>query len=241
MNHRLHNPRELREWLDHVPREIDPIEYRLRGNDGLEERVSGLNWVREFRGHVNIQPASGLARIAFERTDELLMSLEKHLEGLGALVDERPVQHLPGGEYGRTPLLAEYRSAVRIPNSGDQVPVIGPGGRILAFALPNVVFADVVMRSRGALLPARWRGVDEVFARMPPYLSVSGTMLTPAFGYFEASKYERQELLRLVYAFLLEPLPDAPGPHWRRLLVEPATTHSDLGEWVGLEDFRREP
>jgi hypothetical protein len=125
---------------------------------------------------------------------------------------------------------------------GD-IPVIGPGGRVLTFAVRSQVLLDVVMRPRREALRVRWRDSGEVEERIGPYVGVPGIAVRPGFGYFEASKYERQDIMRLVYAFLIDRhTQDGDGaPSWRRVVIEPATIQADGEIWTGLEQWRRQP
>jgi hypothetical protein len=130
-----------------------------------------------------------------------------------------------------------------IPSGSDpnrRLRAIGPGGRAVAFELADGFAADVVIRRRSRSLPGAWRTPGDILSRLgcncpeaPPDLRVRA-----AFGYFELSKYEMQQLLRPVFLFTIEQPQDEQGrwPGWMATALEPATTAPGiaLDDGVGL-------
>jgi hypothetical protein len=126
----------------------------------------------------------------------------------------------------------EYRSEV------DGLEVMGPGGRIVFFD-GGVRGVDLVVRRRERKLGSTWRQPQRVARRTLDELADAPKelRLQAAFGYYEASKYEHQTVLRPAFAFLLGLAAGEATPAWRTILVEPATSTPDISAWAGLESW----
>lgn len=121
--------------------------------------------------------------------------------------------------------------------------VIGPGGALTLFRRGEYLVGDLVVRQRIGVWPERggWRLPTDVAQRVRALRTGSDVELMVDFGYFEASKYERQELLRPAYLLVVDrPQPEELGAGWRTVLVEPATSVPDLMPWAGLENWFEE-
>lgn len=100
----------------------------------------------------------------------------------------------------------------------DGVPSLGPGGRVTIQRLRDRrLLLDVVVRPRDGVVDTVWRRPEAVVDALGPLLrgAPDDARLRAAFGYAEASAYEAQEILRPVFAFLLERSARGGGPGWR--------------------------
>src|SRR5258708_820683 len=101
---------------------------------------------------------------------------------------------------------------------------VGPGGRITYY--PRRRLVEIIVRRRGKSLGGGWCKSKEVADRVLSYLEIGdapGTRLRAGFGYYEASKYESQSVLRPAFVFLLDRGTAKDGPRWRVSTVEAAT------------------
>jgi hypothetical protein len=113
---------------------------------------------------------------------------------------------------------------------------VGPGGRVRVSRWAEQWTVDVSVRGRDDAVQSYWRdptvvasGALAALREAPP-----DTRLRVAFGYYEASKYERQEWLRTAFVFLLDRHAVNEGPRWRVAIVERATDSDDLPPGAGL-------
>ena len=137
----------------------------------------------------------------------------------------------------------EYRSLIPPYPAAEPIPVIGPGGRIAIHNAPRGsepgIEVDIVIRRRLApLLPSIWRHADDIVAAVRDEIGSAASPVTihAAFGYFELSKYERQDVLRPAFVFVLaSEAAVSPLAPWQYTIVEPATESPGLlpGEGLG--------
>lgn len=119
---------------------------------------------------------------------------------------------------------------------GDDMAVIGPGGRMLLVDDRPGLRGELIVRTRtGETADSDWRAPGEIagglLERMPEDVE-----LHAALGYFEASRRERQEWLRPVVMLVLDHTAvDEEDLSWRHVVVEPATHVADLRLDAGLE------
>ena len=118
----------------------------------------------------------------------------------------------------------------------DKMRPVGPGGRITYYPRRHLV--EIVVRRRGPRLGGHWRNPTDLANRVSNYLELDdapGTRLRAGFGYYEASKYERQLLLRPVFLFLLDRPIATEGPRWRIATTVAATELPDLAATAGID------
>jgi hypothetical protein len=166
----------------------------------------------------------------------------RHLEiaPLGQFLVDRAVQEdsrilVPLPETRSEVIAAEWES--RIAELG--LPVIGPGGRILIAHEATGTTAEAVIRKRGETVFSRLRSTDDLIAslsrRIAQHPDGSASIVEAAFGYFELSKYERQDWLRPVFMVSIEiTIPGDERIRWVETIVEPATEADGLGPAEGL-------
>jgi hypothetical protein len=117
----------------------------------------------------------------------------------------------------------------------DKMRPVGPGGRITYY--PRRYLVEIVVRRRGPRLGGYWRSSTDLANRVSNYLELDdapGTRLRAGFGYYEASKYERQLLLRPVFLFLLDRPTATEGPRWRVATTVAATELPDRAATAGI-------
>lgn len=119
----------------------------------------------------------------------------------------------------------------------SDLPVLGPGGRVLLVASGERLIGDATIRRRIDEQPAdSWRWPPEIEARLAGYDELALTIFAE-IGYFELSQRESQHLLRPVVIVVVEHEPDpnrAFDVGWRRVLVEPITEHRGVAPDVGI-------
>jgi len=121
------------------------------------------------------------------------------------------------------------------------LPVLGPGGRLIGYALGSVMQFEIVIRKRETKIVSQWRGGAEIVEGIQRRISALGidraaADLVGSLGYFELSKYERQTHMRPVFVLHLDfQSPNDSTPLWRSTVVEPATTAIgvSLGDGMG--------
>jgi hypothetical protein len=118
----------------------------------------------------------------------------------------------------------------------DDMRPVGPGGRITYYPRRHLV--EIVVRRRGPRLGGSWRNSTDLANRVSNYLELDetvGTRLRGGFGYYEASKYERQFLLRPAFLFLLDRPTATEGPRWRVATTVAATELPDRSATTGVD------
>ena len=211
-----------------------PVDYEFFAPE--RQRELCRRWlVRAEAGDAGTNEGSGTAELIFSRDERRYLALESLLLRDDDAIDGRLVDQSPREQNETSPLITEYRTALR--PDRKPISVIGPGGCVRAFRDKDRTFVDVTIRRRKAPIPAEWRSPEEVLADrailISPRISIRGT-----FGYLEASKYDRQDLIRLVYLFVIDREPDEEdGLGWRTIIVEPATRPYGLPVRAGLESW----
>lgn len=111
----------------------------------------------------------------------------------------------------------------------DGIDVIGPGGRVLIFGRGDSFRAEFVLRHRTAPRYGSWRSAAAIIAQLEETVAnASSVTIDAAFGYFEASRYVRQTLLRPAVVFALSSANEV-AP-WAEHLVIAATEGDSDGE-----------
>jgi hypothetical protein len=127
----------------------------------------------------------------------------------------------------------------------DDVPVIGPGGRVTVARSREGLDVDVVVRRRGRPIASSWRAPTEIAATIAGLVPRERLSVQAAFGYLELSKYEVQRLLRPVFLFLCtggggaDEERASAAPRWAFVVAEPATTAPDVSLDDGLGHWQR--
>jgi hypothetical protein len=123
------------------------------------------------------------------------------------------------------------------PAHGNNIPVVGPGGRAIVYRQTNgSLVSEIVVRRREGELASEWKDVGDIVRRVQEISSGTETLdIWATFGYFELSKYELQLVMRPVFIFVVDGHSAVAGaPDWRQTLVEPATYSSRLSDEEGL-------
>jgi hypothetical protein len=120
----------------------------------------------------------------------------------------------------------------------DEMRPVGPGGRITYY--PGRHLVEIVARRRGARLNGYWRSPTDLANRVSTFLEldeIREARLRARFGYYEASKYERQLLLRPVFVFLLDRPTATEGPRWRIATAVAATDLPNRDKTAGIDSM----
>jgi hypothetical protein len=111
-----------------------------------------------------------------------------------------------------------YESQSRIDEGGQEIDIIGPGGRFTVYRFGQRMSADFTIRKRQRNgIPTSWLDFTGIAERVRAELREAGegVRLQAAFGYVEASKYEFQKWLTLAFAFTIErPIKAENNPRW---------------------------
>jgi hypothetical protein len=126
----------------------------------------------------------------------------------------------------------------------QELPIVGPGGRVTLYDMGDHIQADVIVRNRASAVKSRWREPPEVSEALRAKLAEQGpsrdiAKIYATLGYFELSKYEAQRWLRPVFLLFVERiLVEDARVQWQSTLAEPATTSAEvpldegLGSWI---------
>ena len=118
------------------------------------------------------------------------------------------------------------------------LPVVGPGGRMLLVEAGEVVTGDITIRRRiGARSATAWRLPPRLPARVGAELDLDIALYVEV-GFFEASKREVQDLMRPVLLMIVEHEADSQDEFdvgWRHVLVEPVTEMDGVPPGVGID------
>jgi hypothetical protein len=153
---------------------------------------------------------------------------------------EDPRTLVPVAEIGSEVIAAEWQSRI----AETDLPVIGPGGRIMIAREGNGTTAEIVIRKRDGYVTSHWRSTDELMASLSRRIAQCATgaasIVDAEFGYFELSKHERQEWLRPAIMVSIElTITGDERIRWIETIVEPATEADGLnpadglGSWFG--------
>jgi len=119
----------------------------------------------------------------------------------------------------------------------ESLPVVGPGGRATLYRDGAGFAAEFAIRRRirPVMGHTTWRDPGAVASRIRGVLGASTDCeIDIELGYFEASKYDVQWLMRPAYVVTMT---QTPPTGWRAVLVEPATHIEGVGDDVGLEPW----
>lgn len=222
----------------------------------LWENIDNLSrWLRTHRQRLSPAPIYELASAREVRTRILqhgqLEWALKSLRSESATLDLMPDVDLPVHPLRIANLLDEERRFVRsdpvtaggIPLVQEEwegvlhgLPAVGPGGRVTVYhrALGDTV--DITVRVRKRRITSIWRRPRDVEREVRGFINdYPSAVLSGKFGYYDASKYERQTILRPTYVFLLEGPTADQGPRWRVAIALPATEAPDLPPTAGLD------
>jgi hypothetical protein len=166
-------------------------------------------------------------------TREALPTLSEQLTVMATAEDPRTLVRV--AETGSEVITAEWQSRI----AELDLPVIGPGGRIMIAREGNGTTAEIVIRKRDGHVISHWRSTDELMAslsrRITQCASGAASIVEAEFGYFELSKHERQEWLRPAIMLSIElTIASDQRVRWIETIVEPATEADELGPADGL-------
>lgn len=207
------------DWVaDHMRREM-PSTYALVPPD---EQIRRANAALERLGvHGEVSPRSSALRI-IETGEEYWEKLLQEGLILASELDQREWfywEDLSDEERPASNIIVERISRI------DGLNCLGPGGRLSITRLhDHRIVLDVVARPRDGVVDSYWRDPGRIGSSVDIMAAdaADDSRLRAAFGYEEASGYERQQLLRPVFVFLLD-RPSEGGPGWRVATSIPAT------------------
>jgi hypothetical protein len=201
----------------------------------------------EFREWLHVRPDSGCVEVDFRgrlqtrQVEEVSRDIVGIALDLAQRIDQRKFQpRKPPDLLVRRPEPVDVAGAIsqEYESEVDGLGVMGPGGRVHFFD-GGIRGVDVVVRRRERKLDSTWRQPERIARRALD--AVAGApdnlRLQASFGYYEASKYEHQTVMRPAFAFLLGLDAGESTPGWRTILVEPATSGRDTSAWAGLESW----
>jgi hypothetical protein len=93
-------------------------------------------------------------------TEEGLAQLSQQLSAMAAAEDPRILT--PAPDTGSEVIAAEWESRL----SEHNLPVIGPGGRIMIAREASGTTAEIVIRKRGAPIASYWRSTDDLMSSL---------------------------------------------------------------------------
>jgi len=218
------DPWELPEWMYGQQSGSDtlPAAYALAHPSELVAHVAERFPARSTAGGFSVRLEDD------ERMLRTVLGLVSELDGRRASRDE-PAEE--GGRFGvPTAVTAEYSLYV------DGVQPVGPGGRITVYGRARRL--EAAFHLRRTRLGGRWRDPGDIAREA---LAAFGGELTPdetlraAFGYYEASGWEQQDLLRPVFVVLAERLRRDDEPRWRLASVHAASDVDEAPPTAGIE------
>jgi hypothetical protein len=189
------------------------------------------------------QPVSGIPELRFQLDRDVLdskVSPQQNFISIAYGIAEREDQRIFNDSEVRSTVI---RMNLESSLPGVGIPVIGPGGRIIVAAEAGTLTADIVTRKRAEGVASMWRKHDDLESNLLRRIAErSGghriTELVGTFGYFELSKYERQEWLRPTFLVSVRMCTDSEVPgdsiEWADAIVEPASTSPGVEVWDGL-------
>jgi hypothetical protein len=225
----------LGSWVEEVVAG-DPVPHLMvpsHGHDLLEASLSGVHELPTQTGHdpgcyrffldpreSDIPPVNTDSALSFVARRVIDVGREyRRVVGieLDASIDTEVASRLGrAGVFGKP-------SQIRL-NDGRQIPTVGPGGHIALGRRELTVFGTSSVRPFAEdrdLWP--WLGVDSVIAALAGLLD-AGLHFDAAFGYYEKTWMERQELIEPMHAFLIED--DSTEYPLKREITMPATATS---------------
>lgn len=194
-------------------------------------------------------PSPQSMQLMERRTESGIMELKLRMpEGMSFTTPTVPfleaLLRIARNEDDRTYLHSEFPEAATVVSeihsrlSSEDLPVIGPGGRVTVYREPGGAQVDFVVRQRAKPIPAVWRQrsdiAEPVRRRIADYDDVT---IHSNFGYYELSKYARQTHLRPAFLFLMDvsvSIEPASNVTWREQIVVAASTAEGLPATEGL-------
>ena len=236
----LNNEGQRRDWITWWAQCGDLPIYELKF-PAIEGSYASPRRVGATGASISRRSESGILefwRSGHLSTREALAPLSQQLSTMAANEDPRTLA--PVSETRSEVIAAEWESRI----AEQDLPVIGPGGRIMIAREASGTTAEIVIRKRGAAIASRWRSTDDLMAslnrRITQSASGAASIVQDAFGYFELSKYERQDWLRPAFMLLIEfTIAGDERIRWTETIVEPATEATEvsladgLGSWLG--------
>jgi hypothetical protein len=235
------DPGDLDTWLGYEMNRAAPAALHLAPPGAVGERavqvlaeagvevlgVHGQSGAVSFllSGDVGIEPFS-MRRRRDDGDDDLLVAACR-------AVDDRRYSRPPVVDaLSATQPITELRSSIH----AEDLPVIGPGGRMLLVDDRLGQRGELVVRTRtGEVAASEWRAPSEIVGGLVGRLPAA-VELHVALGYFEASLRERQDWMRPVVMLVIDHTAvDEEDLSWRHVIVEPATHVADLRLDTGLE------
>ncbi len=234
------SPSELSQWIANQQAGPPPDSYELLDPASVQDVLKASpSPIAPFIPHMRIHPQSGAVDLKVPDlptfTEKMVITLSLAIVGALDVREAFEWTHLDEEEKGRpdnvqSAVGKEYWLSV------NNVHPVGPGGRVVYY--PRRGLVEIVVRRRGKGLGGYWRNPTEVANRVASYLEIGdaqGTRLRARFGYYEASKYENQSLLRPVFLFLLDRPTAKEGPRWRVSTVEAATELPEFPATAGID------
>lgn len=230
----------LRDWIGHQARRKDLPIYKLAPEVPALALPSGARALQPSYFPQRLS-ASGLWRVVVGPSPGLGFEAAsasgfQAIRDAGLAVDQR--QENPRVSIESSVIVRSVRSRLK----EHDLPVLGPGGHVTAYQHEGELEIDVVVRKRAGAMPATVRPAEEVadfVERRIAGLSPGGPLprLWAGFGYFELSKYDRQQYLRPAYVVAVT-FPDEDGSTlFSSVLVEPASVSSQIPAAEGLGNW----
>lgn len=228
---------ELSDWLRTATEGAAPPAFALAPPSFVADFVLAdvAVQLRELGGEIVVRHDWGPMefRISRRGLNSLSGDALPRLTAVCQAADDRAYYRVAGEERGSSSLALEIESAL-------DLPVIGPGGRMLLFAAPDGFYGELSVRRRfGDPTPSiGWRAADQLQTRLRSRFELESVALSAELGYFEASVSQQQRWLRPAFLFVLEQQqPEESGPGWRTVVVEPATDVEGLPPEAGLQQW----
>jgi hypothetical protein len=233
------HPHKLGQWLLTQQSGPPPSAYELFARPPVQELLNNP-LVAPLKSVLRVHPDSGavdfdVRALPAGRSEEDVMAFSV---AIANVLDPRKAfewTELDQEERGSPPDVAKAVGREFWLYVDDMRPV-GPGGRITYYRRRHLV--EIAVRRRGPRLGGSWRNSTDLANRVSNYLELDdapGTRLRGGFGYYEASKYERQFLLRPVFLFLLDRPTATEGPRWRVATTVAATELPDQVATAGID------
>lgn len=233
-------PAELRGWIETLTEEQPPPFFTVAepheskwiqsplavSPQSVNRRFESGVFEISFRGHPNVMRQSAKEWLDYFSQ---IRSLDE-----GRSFDRRTLFLADDATHSEV-VLADIRTGTSdVPGN---LPVVGPGGRIILYQGAETIDADVVIRRRDVRIPARWRnparvvrGLEQELADEPETVEIFAQ-----FGYLELSKYEPQSLLRPAFIFVIQTSQVRENQlRWQYAIAQPATVNENVPIEEGL-------
>lgn len=230
--------RDIESWVAQIQSSrLPPANYKLAGRDEVLGRLKESSQSAEVRVRDDSFTLERRQWVSAESGElQRIVSFAQHL---GKWIDNRILK--PGRGIGR-PLVGEFPKDIESASvsswesSIEDVPSVGPGGRVTVYVSHGMTLADITTRVRTESMESRWRTPGEIanqFERITRGEFLE-THVFGAFGYYEASKYERQSYLRTAFVFIIDRPTSREGPSWRTSFAVAATESDGIPPDAGL-------